>query len=85
MDDMLTVPVSEYESMKALLTEMTDLLRRLNKAYLEGLPHQTEEGGRRVRNDFRRQIEADRLFASEFQKAMRAASPRLREAVTLPA
>ncbi len=85
MDNTVMVPASEYESMRALITEMTDLLRRLNKAYLEGLPHQGQEGGRRIRNDFRRQIEAERLFASEFEKAMLAASPRLREAVTVPA
>lgn len=82
MGDTVTVPASEYEGMGALIDEMTSLLRRLNRAFLEGSRHQGEEGGRRVRNDFRRQIEADKLLASEFQKAILLASPRLRDAVT---
>ena len=81
MGDTMTVPVSEYERMGALLTEMTHLLRRLSRVYEEASRHEGEQGGRRVRNDIRRQIEADRVLASEFHKAMLAASPQLRDAL----
>ncbi len=81
MDDTMTVPVTEYERMGALLTEMTNVLRRVNTVYNEGRRHEGVQGGRRVRNDIRRQIEADRLLSSEFQKAMLAASPQLRDAL----